>query len=99
MTNTNKKNPIVLALATGLALSAGAAKADLSAPSNYCESPIKPQEFSSEYEVENFRSELYDYRRCVQRFVHSQQEAILNHQQARNEALETLNNYEQSIQR
>ncbi|MDA9557385.1 hypothetical protein N9R79_07795 [Vibrio sp.] len=104
-TRTHHVKPLIQAVTAGLILSAGLvfttsnAHANLSTPSNYCEAPLKPQEFSSKFEVESFRSELYDYRKCVQQFIHSQQEAILNHQHARNEALEELNAYEKSVQR
>jgi hypothetical protein len=69
--------------------------ADIFAPSSSCYEPSKPYEFTSQWEVDSFNSEVEDYRSCINRFVEEQQEAAAAHQQAAQDAIGEWNNFVQ----
>ncbi|WP_227499664.1 hypothetical protein ABWH88_12955 [Marinobacter adhaerens] len=69
--------------------------ADMFAPSHSCYEPSKPYEFTSQWEVDQFNSEVEDYRSCINRFVEEQQEAAAAHQQAAQDAIGDWNSFVQ----
>lgn len=76
-----------------LLLLTGSAQADFFAPSHSCSKPYKPYQFDSEWEVQQFQGEVERYKRCISDFVEEQEDAIRNHQQAAQEAIDEWNNY------
>lgn len=69
------------------------AEADTFTPSHYCSKPYKPYEFNSQWEIDNFLSEVEDYRNCIEEFVDEQQSAIRKHQQAADDAIDEWNSF------
>lgn len=68
-------------------------QADTFTPSHYCSKPYKPYEFNSKWEIDNFLSEVEDYRNCIEEFVDEQQSAIRKHQQAADDAIDEWNSF------
>jgi hypothetical protein len=60
---------VLLPVLAGIAFPASA---DMFAPSPSCRKPYKPYEFSSEWEVTQFRDEVQRYKRCISDFVDTQ---------------------------
>ena len=69
------------------------ANADIITPCHSCSKPYKPYEFSSQYEIDNFRNEVEAYKRCLNDFIDEQNEAIRMHQNAAQEAIDDWNNF------
>jgi hypothetical protein len=67
--------------------------ADSYQPSHSCHKPIKPISFTSQWELDNFRWEVDRYKRCIEDFVEEQKEAIENHRNGLNEAVEEWNRF------
>lgn len=67
--------------------------ADSYAPSHDCSKPYVPYQFDSEWELDNFKSEVEDYKRCLSDFVEEQEEAIQAHSEAAEEAIDEWNNF------
>jgi len=62
-------------------------------PDHDCTKPYKPYTFSSQWEIENFRNEVEDYKRCIAEFVEEQKDAIHNHTQAIDDAIDEWNDF------
>ena len=60
---------------------------DMFSPNHSCYEPNKPYEFTSQWEVDQFNSEVEGYRSCINRFVEEQREAAAAHQQAAQDAI------------
>jgi len=86
-----RKSKVFLVLILGL--SSFEAPADRYGLSPSCSKPFKPFQFNSQWEVENFKSEVERYKRCISEFVEEQYEAINRHQQAADEAIEEWNDF------
>lgn len=69
------------------------AAADMYAPSPSCYKPSKPYKFNSQWEIDNFNDEVQAYKRCINRFIEEQNEAMNTHQEAANEAIEEWNRF------
>ncbi len=67
--------------------------ADSFSPSHYCTKPFKPYQFTSEYEVSNFKSEVDSYQSCIEMFIDEQNDAIKKHRNAAEEALDEWNSF------
>lgn len=67
--------------------------ADPYQPSHDCSKPDKPFEFEDEWELENFNSEVEDYKQCISDFVDEQNEAVRHHQNAGQEAIDEWNSF------
>ncbi|PMR71361.1 hypothetical protein [Halomonas heilongjiangensis] len=61
--------------------------------SHSCYKPMKPFQFTSQWQVDQFNMEVETYQMCIQRFVDEQNEAILNHSRAAEEAIDEWNNF------
>jgi hypothetical protein len=61
--------------------------------SHYCSKPHKPYEFNDEWELERFKDDVEEYKRCINDFVEEQHDAIRNHQRAAEEAIDEWNNF------
>ena len=68
-------------------------QADMITPSHMCSKPYKPLEFTSQYEVDTFNDDVRRYKQCIVDFVEEQNQAIKNHQDAQEEAIEEWNRY------
>lgn len=64
------------------------AVADSWQPSHSCRKPYKPFSFSNQWEVDSFNDDVRQYRKCIEEFIEEQQEAIDNHRQAAEEAID-----------
>ena len=51
-------------------------------PSHNCLRPVRPFEFSSQREKNQYRKDVEAYMNCLKRFVEEQKEAIRKHQEA-----------------
>jgi hypothetical protein len=67
--------------------------ADMFAPSHSCSKPYKPYQFNSQYEVDSFNNDVERYKNCIQNFIDEQNEAVLTHQRAADEALDAWNRF------
>ena len=72
---------------------AAPASADMFTPSHSCSKPHKPYQFDSEWELENFKSDVETYKRCISDFVDEQRQAIRMHQNAAEGAIDEWNRY------
>ena len=70
-----------------------AGAADLPTPSPSCIKPKKPLEFSSEWQVDQFMSQVESYKACIKQFVDEQRETARIHQEAANAAIEEWNSF------
>lgn len=68
-------------------------RADMFAPSHGCRKPIKPYAFKTDWDVQNFRSDVDRYRRCIETFVDEQDDAIRKHRAAADDAIDDWNRY------
>tara|TARA_R110002050_G_scaffold294758_1_gene452876 strand:- start:1869 stop:2153 length:285 start_codon:yes stop_codon:yes gene_type:complete len=85
---------ILVAMMTALGIGmATPAWADMFTPSHSCSKPYKPYEFNDQYEIDNFRSEVESYKRCIEDFVEEQNDAAIKHQNAAEEAIDEWNSY------
>jgi len=75
-----------------LALS-GTAKADMFTPTPSCSKPYKPYQFTDQYQVDNFNSEVESYKRCINDFVDEQNDAARKHANAAEEAINEWNSF------
>ena len=80
-------------LVTTLLLTTAVAQADMFPPSASCHKPYKPYEFTSQYEVDSFKSDVDRYKRCISDFVSSQNDAVEVHQAAASAAIDEWNSY------
>jgi len=85
----NEKIIFALALLGGITV----LQADTFTPSHMCSKPYKPFEFNSQYEVDTFNEDVRRYKQCILDFVEEQNEAIRNHQNAQEEAIEEWNRF------
>ncbi len=67
--------------------------ADNYEPSHYCTKPYKPYEFTDQYELDLYNSQVQTYKNCIQEFVDEQEDAIRNHSNARNSAIDEWNSF------
>jgi len=82
-----------LCISLVLVFSANSALADNFTPSHYCSKPYKPFEFTSQWEVDSFLSDVESYKSCIEDFVEEQQDAIRKHQSAADEAIDEWNSF------
>lgn len=80
--------PIQVSILISILLTYIPAKADSYSDSPSCSKPHKPYDFSDEWERDNFFDDVDRYKRCIEDFVEEQNDAIENHQDAANEAIE-----------
>ncbi|MCK8045890.1 hypothetical protein MSG37_13450 [Shewanella sp. 1CM18E] len=62
-------------------------------PSHSCSKPIKPYEFTSEWQLDNFKRDVDYYRECINRFVEEQNDAVNTHQNAAQDAIQDWNDF------
>ena len=67
--------------------------ADMFTPSHGCSKPYKPYQFTAEWEIQNFRNQVSQYKNCIADFVDEQNEAAQAHQEAAEEAIAEWNNF------
>jgi hypothetical protein len=88
------RNIAVLAAIISFAICmTNSAYADMFFPSHSCSKPYKPYQFNNEWELENFKNEVEQYKQCITEFVEEQDEAIRKHKNAAEEAIDEWNNY------
>jgi len=63
------------------------------APSHYCSKPYVPTSFSSESDVELFKLDVEQYKRCIEDFVEEQQDAVKKHKEAAEDAIDEWNSF------
>lgn len=63
------------------------------APNHSCNKPYKPVSFDDEWQISAFKTEVDLYKDCIEEFVEEQEDAIRNHKQAADEAIEEWNSY------
>ena len=80
-------------LFAGFIILASPSVADSYSDSPSCSKPYKPFEFSDEYEYENFIDEVKEYKQCIMDFIEEQNEAIRNHQESAQDAIDEWDNF------
>jgi len=85
------KSFTIITILTILAFSS--AYADMFQPSHSCSKPYKPYQFNSEWEYENSVNQVNSYKRCISDFVDEQNEAIDNHSNAAEDAIDDWNRF------
>lgn len=69
------------------------AQADMFEPSHLCSKPFKPFQFNSQWELDNFNEDVRRYKQCLADFIDEQNEAIVKHQNAADEAVNEWNSF------
>ena len=69
--------------------------ADMFTPTPSCSKPLKPYEFTSQWELDSFNDDVQRYKRCIQDFIDEQNEAVETHQQAASDAIDEWNRFVQ----
>ncbi|MDQ7089129.1 MAG: hypothetical protein Q9M50_00550 [Methylococcales bacterium] len=67
--------------------------ADSYSPSHSCSKPSKPYEFEDEYELESFKSNVEQYKQCIEDFIEEQNDEAQEHLNAAEEAASEWNSY------
>ncbi|MGO9378567.1 MAG: hypothetical protein ACLPN1_08420 [Dissulfurispiraceae bacterium] len=67
------------------------AVADKVPPTNSCTQPHRPFKFKSDAEVNDYKAQVESYKKCINDFVEEQNQAIQNHRDAANRAIEEWN--------
>lgn len=80
----------MILLLSGVALPVNA---DMFEPSHSCHEPYKPYEFTSQWELDQYQSDVENYQRCINDFVEEQEQAIRKHQSAAEDAVDDWNRY------
>jgi hypothetical protein len=88
-----KSTFLALAVSACLVGVCGPASADSYPPSPTCRKPTKPYKFTSQWELDQFKSDVERYKRCISDFVDEQNEAVRNHQEAAQDAIDEWNRY------
>jgi hypothetical protein len=78
------------ALSLALVLPA-AAVADDWAPRHHCIKPVKPYQFTSEFQVRSYKDDVEEYERCIDDFVRAQKAAVEAHREAAKQAVDEWN--------
>jgi len=87
------KLKLPLFILAGCLFANSTASADSFFISHSCYKPSKPYSFNNEWEVEAFKSEVEDYKRCISDFVEEQNDAARRHQEAAEEAISEWNSF------
>ena len=82
-----------IVLAACVTLAPSCALADQIEPSHFCRKPHKPYEINDQMELNQFMDDVERYKRCIAAFVQEQEEAVLIHQQASQNAIDEWNRY------
>jgi hypothetical protein len=88
-----RRHTLRLAFVVGVLGTARTIEADDWTPSHHCVKPHKPYRFTSEYEIESFKSDVELYEMCIDAFVRDQKEAAKTHQDAAKRALDEWNTF------
>ena len=88
-----KSNKKLILISLLILICASSVLADMFRPSDYCSKPIKPYEFTDQWEVDSFNDAVESYRSCIQDFVEEQNDAARNHQEASQDAIDEWNNF------
>ena len=67
--------------------------ADSWEPSHSCSKPHKPYEFTSQWQIDSFFNNVARYKNCIEEFIEEQEEAIENHMDASQEAIDDWNSF------
>lgn len=73
---------LVLAVVSAASPPVGGIELYTPLPVHRCLRPMKPFEFTSQREIDQYRKDVEAYQNCIKRFVEEQNEAIMRHQQA-----------------
>lgn len=76
-----------------LLLLSSTAVADWFQPSNRCSPPSKPYAPTSRYAVDNYNTDVRQYKECISDFVDEQTKAIETHQAAASAAIDEWNQF------
>ena len=76
-----------------LLLSGSAVHADAALASHKCTAPMKQREFSTQVQLERYKSAVELYRSCLEAFVKEQETAIETHRQAAQSAIDDWNRF------
>lgn len=87
------KRIVSLLAALLLAMQITPARADMFAPSHTCSKPYVPTSFSSNSELESFKLDVEQYKRCIEDFVNDQKDAIKKHKEAADDAIDEWNSF------
>jgi hypothetical protein len=87
--NLSKKLLMILILT----IFAMPAQTDIFTPSHSCSKPYKPYQFDDEWELQRFKDDVESFRSCIEEFVDEQNNAIRNHRNAADEAIDEWDNF------
>jgi hypothetical protein len=77
---------LVLAMATTVL-------ADDAVPTHSCTRPEIPEKFQTQAQADQFMAKANEYRECINRFIESQNQTALRHQNAASKASEEWNRF------
>ncbi len=62
-----------------------------------CKGPLRPLEFTTEQDKQQFEQKVENYRVCLQQFINKQNAAMTKHQTAGKKAADTWSEYAQRV--
>jgi len=62
-----------------------------------CKAPVKPLEFITELDKQEFEQQVEQYRACLQSFIDKQNTGMSKHQTAAQQAADTWSDYAQRV--
>ena len=60
-------------------------------PSHHCMKPVRPYQFTADYERDAFKREVDQFERCIDDFISAQKSAAQNHADAAKRAVDEWN--------
>ena len=88
-----KKVKSIFAIGILLSVFSTTTFADMFQPSHSCSTPYKPYQFNNQYEVDSFNDDVSSYQQCINDFVEEQNDAVRNHAEAAEQAINDWNNF------
>jgi len=84
---------MLILILTTIALTPIVVNADAYTPSHYCNKPNKPYEFTDQWQVDSYNSDVTRYKNCIESFVDEQNTATRNHASAADDAISDWNSF------
>lgn len=85
-----------LSILAGCLISA-TSQAHFFAEAQDCKAPLKPLEFITALDKQEFEQQVEQYRNCLQLFIDKQNAGMSNHQTAAQQAADTWSDYAQRV--
>lgn len=67
--------------------------ADMFTPNHNCSKPFKPYSFTTQYDIDLYKIEVEAYKTCIEDFIRTQENEIMNHIEAKKRAIKDWNSF------